>query len=95
MPRQRRGGRGVMFAVYILRNSLSGRYYIGSTNNTDRRLPEHNRGQTRSTRQKGEWILVYKEVYNTSIEAKYREKQIKSYKGGNAFKRLLAAVVQR
>ena len=86
-----------MFVTYILRNSFTNRHYIGSTNNIHRRLIEHNRGQTTSTRQKGKWTLIYKEEFKTSLDAKRREKQLKSYKGGCALKRLLnyAAVVQR
>ena len=84
-----------MYTVYILQNTLTNRHYIGSTNDFDRRLIEHNRGQTKSTRLRGKWFLIYKEVYKTNIEAKRRERLIKSYKGGNAFKKLIAAVVQR
>ncbi len=78
-----------MFTVYILQNSISKRFYIGSTNDISRRLEEHNRGQTTSTRQKGFWTMVYFEKANTKIEAIRREKLIKSYKGGNAFKKLV------
>lgn len=78
-----------MYTVYILQNSISKRYYIGSTNDIMRRLKEHNRGQTRSTKIKGEWILVYSEELDSNIEAKRRERLIKSYKGGNAFKKLI------
>ena len=84
-----------MFIVYILKNNLTGRHYIGSTNNIDRRISEHNRGHTRSTRQPGSWIVVYKEEFGTLIEARKRERLIKSYKGGNGFKKLIVAVVQR
>ncbi len=94
MPRH--GGDVVkMFQTYILQNNLTGRFYIGSTNNLQRRLEEHNRGQTKSTRRKGKWYVVYKEEFKTNIEAKRRERMIKSYKGRNAFKQLVAAVVQR
>ncbi len=87
-----------MYYTYILQNSISLRYYIGSTNDLDRRLNEHSRGQTRSTKQKGSWKLIYVEKHLDYIQAKKREKVIKSYKGGNAFKKLLtknAVVVQR
>ena len=84
-----------MYYTYILKNNISGRHYIGSTNNLIRRIEEHNRGQTRSTRQRGQWILVYKEEYNTKEEAHARERLIKSYKGGNAFKSLFAGLVHR
>lgn len=78
-----------MFIVYILKNDTSGRHYIGSTNNLIRRLSEHNRGHTRSTRQEGIWKVIYTEEYNTFLEAMRRERQIKSYKSGNGFKKLI------
>jgi len=84
-----------MYTVYVLQNSRSRRFYIGSTNNIIRRLSEHNRGQTKSTRQKGIWELKYCEEFSTSSEAKRRELKIKSYKGGEAFKKLIAGVVQQ
>lgn len=79
-----------MFITYILRNTLTGRHYIGSTNDKERRLTEHNRGQTKSTKQNGRWEIIYKEEYLLGVDAKKRERQIKSYKGGNAFKKLIS-----
>jgi putative endonuclease len=79
-----------MFTTYVLLNSKNGKHYIGSTNNLVRRLNEHNRSQTRSTRQNRKWTIIYSEEYITSKEAKDRERIIKSYKGGNAFKKLLS-----
>ncbi|MCX6730362.1 MAG: GIY-YIG nuclease family protein [Candidatus Roizmanbacteria bacterium] len=84
-----------MFFTYILENNVSHRHYIGSTNDLDRRLGEHNRGQTKSTRQKGIWGLIYKEEFATALAAKQREQVIKSYKGGSAFKKLIAGIVHR
>ncbi len=78
-----------MFKVYILKNNLTNKHYIGSTNNLIRRITEHNRGQTKSTNQKGIWKIIYTEKYDNSLEAKRRERLIKSYKGGNAFKKLI------
>lgn len=79
-----------MFTVYILINKQSGRHYIGSTSDIIRRLAEHNRGHTFSTRYgKNNWDLIYSEEFSSALEAKRRERQIKSYKGGEAFKRLL------
>lgn len=79
-----------MFTVYIIQNSITGRRYIGSTNNIDRRLIEHNCGHTKSTATKGKWKTIYTEIFENEIEAKRRERQIKSYKGGNALKELLS-----
>jgi len=38
--------------VYILRGA-SGRHYIGSTNNLSRRIEEHRRGETHTTKRPG------------------------------------------
>ncbi len=62
--------------LYILRNA-EGKYYVGATRDLIRRLSEHNRGQARSTRGKGCWILVYTEEYPTFVEAHARERHIK------------------
>lgn len=77
-----------MISVYILQSLANNHYYIGHTANLDRRLKEHNCGNTISTRNKGLWVLVYKEEYPSKSEAYQRELKIKSYKGGEAFKRL-------
>ena len=66
--------------VYILANSLTKRYYIGSTIDLKRRLNQHIAGNTRTTRVLGTKKLVYTEEYKTENEARLREKQIKSYK---------------
>lgn len=80
----------IMYTVYILKNRVTGRHYIGSTDDIERRVAEHNRGQTRSTRYgKNNWELLYTEHYDNVLVAKKRERKIKSFKGGDAFKRLV------
>ncbi len=78
-----------MFYVYILKSESSSKHYIGSTNDLARRLVDHNHGKTIATRNKGPWSIIYSEEYFSRSEAVKREYQIKSYKGGNAFKALL------
>ncbi|KKP87242.1 MAG: Excinuclease abc c subunit domain protein [Candidatus Roizmanbacteria bacterium GW2011_GWA2_35_8] len=82
-----------MFTVYILKSTKTGGYYIGCTNNIERRLTEHNRNKTRSLRNRGPFELIYQENYNALSDGRKRELEIKSYKGGNAFKKLINAVV--
>lgn len=65
--------------VYILR-SESGRYYIGSTNNLERRLKQHRSVKTRTTRVLKAFDLVYTEEFDTTHEARIREQKLKSYK---------------
>jgi putative endonuclease len=77
-----------MYTVYILKN-LNSHYYIGFTSDVERRLKYHNTGKNKSTRNKGPWTIVYKENFEEKKLAWFREKQIKSYKGGEAFKKLV------
>ena len=84
-----------MFTAYILYNKEINKYYIGSTNNLVRRLIEHNRHQTKSTNRRGKWEIIYSEDFDTNIKSRQRELKIKSYKGGNSFKKLIAGVVYR
>ena len=74
--------------VYILRSQKDGKYYIGSTSDIDARVRFHNAGLQRSTKSRIPFMLVYSEVCSSKSEALKREKQIKSYKGGEAFKKL-------
>jgi len=78
-----------MFFTYIIKSTTTGRYYIGSTSNIDQRIHSHNLGYTKSLKNKGPFLLVYKECFETRKEAYKREKQIKSYKSGEAFKKLI------
>ena len=69
-----------MFWLYILKNEQTDRYYIGSTSDLERRLKEHLKGKTRTTKILGDNKLVYTEEFDTLIEARTREKKLKSYK---------------
>jgi len=77
--------------VYIIKSLKDNRYYIGETADIDRRLFEHNEGWVKSTRHRRPFILVHFEKLDSRTEALKREKQIKAYKGGEAFKNLLSS----
>lgn len=80
-----------MYIVYILKSILFNRYYTGSTENLKERLIRHNQGRSKWTKKYRPWEIVYIEKFVTRSEAVKREKQIKSYKGGSAFKKLLTS----
>ncbi len=68
---------------------MDGSHYIGCTSDVNKRLKTHNLGKTKSLKKRRPLEIVYKEDYTSATEAFAREKQIKAYKGGLAFKRLL------
>jgi putative endonuclease len=69
-----------MFFAYVLQSIPTGRYYIGSTNDVQIRLSQHNAGKTISTKYYRPWKIVYIEAFDTLPEARQREKRIKSWK---------------
>jgi len=77
------------YYVYILQSLKDNKYYIGSSSNIDERLAFHNSGRQRSTKNRAPFVLIYSEELTDKVVALKREKQIKSYKGGEAFKRLI------
>ena len=66
------------YFVYVLKSEKDGRLYKGMTNNIERRIYEHNIGKHKSTRPYKPWELVYQESYDSRIEARKREKYLKS-----------------
>jgi putative endonuclease len=77
------------YFVYILQSQTDRGYYIGHTQSLKQRLAEHNAGKTRSLRARRPFQLVHVEEFPSKRAAKAREKQLKRYKGGEAFRRLL------
>lgn len=78
-----------MVYVYILKSLKDNKYYIGITKNLENRLVKHNRGEVFSTKARKPFILIKSEEFENYLKAREREKEIKSYKGGNKFKKLI------
>ena len=78
-----------MYYVYIIKRRKDGKFYIGSTADVEKRLHYHNSGKQRSTKNRLPFDLVYTESFENKTLALAREKQIKSFKGGSAFKQLM------
>jgi putative endonuclease len=78
-----------VYYVYILKSLKDNKYYIGSSSDVRKRLGFHNASLQRSTRNRVPFVLVYQEEFTNRCQALKREKQIKAYKGGDAFKKLV------
>ena len=72
--------------LYLLENSLSKKYYIGVTDNVNRRLEEHNRKSNHFTgKGLGIWKLVGIRQFESEIVYK-EEKRLKKAKNKNYIK---------
>ena len=67
-----------MYYVYVLRSKVKPRFYTGMTQDVSKRLHEHNNGKTKSTKGYRPWDLCFFEEYKTRLEARAREKYLKS-----------------
>ena len=70
-----------MFFVYVLYSPKFDQIYIGMTNNLERRLQEHNAGHNKSTKAYLPWKKIHTESFPTRIEARKREKYLKTQRG--------------
>ena len=78
-----------MYFVYALKSIEHNRVYVGLTKNLDLRLKEHNAGKTKSTKFYKPWVLFYSESFDSRIEARQREKTLKSGFGKEFLKKIL------
>lgn len=78
-----------MFYVYAIKSTVRNYIYVGLTNNLNRRIEEHNKGQNRSTKAYLPFLLIYSEECNTREHAREREKYLKSGVGKEFLKRLI------
>ncbi|PIR80292.1 MAG: endonuclease [Candidatus Levybacteria bacterium CG10_big_fil_rev_8_21_14_0_10_35_13] len=77
-----------MVNLYILENEKK-EHYVGHTSNKDSRLKYHNGGNVKSMKPYSPFNLIYSEEFSTKGEAFKREQQIKRYRHGGAFKKLI------
>jgi len=78
-----------MYYVYIIQSGKDERYYIGSISNIEVRLAFHNEGKNKSKKHRRPFKIIHLESTENKKDALRREREIKSYKGGNEFKKLI------
>ncbi len=66
-----------MYYLYVIVSLKDNTTYIGSTENLEKRLNEHNRGKTKSIKHKVPFELVYYEAYQNKTQARKREIRLK------------------
>jgi putative endonuclease len=78
------------YFVYILYSEKLGKYYIGHTNNLERRLFEHNIGHEKYTRSGLPWKVMYSKIYSDKKEALGEEMRIKKRKSRKYILKLIS-----
>jgi putative endonuclease len=74
------------YSVYVLQGPTC-KLYIGFTNELARRLKQHNAGQSKWTKGKGPWRIVWKSEMLSLSEARKLENKLKRQKGSDGFYR--------
>ena len=78
-----------VYFVYVLKSNTKNYIYVGLTNNVERRVGQHQNGKEKTTRFYRPFLLVHKESFSTRIEARQREKYLKSGIGKEWIKRII------
>ncbi len=84
-----------MFYLYILKSVRTGRFYVGSTEDIDQRLKQHNGelpGLGRSTVADRPWKTVFHATYASRSQAMAAERYVKSMKSRTWVAKLVAGV---
>ena len=77
---------GQMYRVYVLQNE-AGRFYIGLSDDVDRRLEQHHQGVSKWTKTRGPWRLVWQSEDLSLSDARKLENHLKRQKGRSRFLR--------
>ena len=76
-------------SVYILKSLISGNFYIGSSKDPVHREYKHNTGNTKSTRNKGPWKLVFNQIFPNITIARKMENKLKKMKNKNILSQIV------
>jgi len=77
-----------MYYVYAIKSKRENYIYIGLSNNPERRIAEHNYKKERTSRFYAPFETILAEKYSRGIEARKREKYLKSGIGKEYLKSL-------
>jgi len=69
-----------MFYLYLIESETSGRYYIGQTDDLQRRLVDHSGHRKKFTNGKGPWRLIGYKSFHSRSEAIMEERRLKRAK---------------
>ncbi|KKR44945.1 MAG: Excinuclease ABC subunit C [Parcubacteria group bacterium GW2011_GWA1_40_21] len=74
--------------VYILKGNNS-KFYVGSTNDLERRLKQHNNDHTQTTKKMNGFKLVLSQEYDSLLIARKIEMKIKNLKRKDCIEKMI------
>lgn len=77
-----------MWYVYVIQSVIDDGVYVGMSQNPEKRLRMHNSGMTQSTKFRRPFMLIYQELVGGRLDARLREKWLKSGVGREWIKSL-------
>ena len=80
------------FYVYIQYSSSLDQYYIGHTEDLQKRIFRHTNSGSKSTKKANDWVVKYTEEFESRGEAMHRELEIKSKKSRKYIEWLISSV---
>ena len=78
-----------MITVYVIESFRDGTWYTGMAIDTVLRLKEHNAGKNRFTKGHIPWKIIFTEHHDTWVEARIREKYLRTNAGKIWLKKIL------
>jgi putative endonuclease len=77
------------YFVYFLQSTRDASYYTGVSDNVERRLIQHNKGESKSTASKRPWTLKRVEAFTDINSAYKREKFLKKMKSRKIIEKII------
>ncbi len=77
------------YFLYILKSKSADKFYVGISQNPNRRLEYHNSFEKGFTSRYRPWEIVFIHEFNSKTDASKMEKKIKSWKSSKMIQRVI------
>ena len=79
---------------YILQSKKNGSFYVGSSDDLNRRILEHNSGQTKSTKTGQPWKVVFSYDFDNSNAGLSAERRVKALKSRKIIEKVINGFIK-
>ncbi len=86
-------GSNMRYYTYILYSASIDKYYVGHTNNLERRIYEHNLGKEKFSSKGIPWEIKFSRTYNNNVDAAREERRLKKCKNRKYLENYMVALL--